>query len=215
LNHWKIIYSTYINKSSRSTLFANTVQHGTKWDISFLTINLIVFILGICFYFTKYEVEISFFLIIIGEVCLLYKFDQLKQALVLNEYGDPSISQTPHNDLNHQTSRYLMFKQELSNNHISKSHIKDCFDLVETQIDISQSTGTSMQRFSSFSFGIFLGILGTFWKKLETTELVYVSLTLLAIGIFIAFIISLFPSKIEKLKEMKYFMQLYCREVSL
>jgi len=108
-----------------------------------------------------------------------------------------------------------MFKQELSNNHISKSHIKDCFDLVETQIDISQSTGTSMQRFSSFSFGIFLGILGTFWKKLETTELVYVSLTLLAIGIFIAFIISLFPSKIEKLKEMKYFMQLYCREVSL
>lgn len=90
-----------------------------------------------------------------------------------------------------------MFKQELSDNHISKSHVKDCFDLVETQVDISESTGTSVRRFSSFSFGILLGISGTFWKKLETTEFVYVSLTLLAVGVFIAFIISLFPSKIE------------------
>jgi hypothetical protein len=160
-------------------------------------------------------VETSFILIIVGEIGLLYKFDKLKQALVLNEYGDPNIAQTPHNDLNHQTSRYLMFKQELSSNHVTKSHVKDCFELVETQIDISESTGTSVRKFSSFGFGIFLGVLGTFWKKLETTELIYVGLTLLAVGIFVGFIISLFPSRIEKLKEMKYFMQLYRREVSL
>lgn len=215
MNHWKIIYSAHINKSSQSTLFANTIKHGTKWDTFFLTFNLIVFILGAFFYFTKFEVGISFMLIIAGEIGLLYKLDRLKQSLVLDEYGDANTAQTPHNNRNLQTSRYLMFKQDLSSNHISKSHVKDCFDLIETQIDISESTGTSVRKFSSFGFGIFLGVLGTFWKKLETTELIYVGLTLLAVGIFVGFIISLFPSRIERLKEMKYFMQLYCREISL
>jgi len=170
--------------------------------------------LGVTLFFIKYE-EISFYLIVVGEIGMIYKLDKLKKALVLNEYGDPNIAQTPHDDVEHKTSRYLMFKQELCHNNIAKSHVIDCFDLVETQIDISESAGNSVRTFSNFGFGVLLGILATFWKKLETTDLIYVGLTLLVVGVFIGIVISLFPSRIEKLKEMKYFMQLYCREVTL
>jgi len=203
----------YHFKSSRGKLFFSTINYGSLGDKIFLSLNILGFIAAIYLHFTQSQAGL--FLLAVCELGILYKLHNLKGSLVLNEYGAPDDSQAPHNDQNHKTSRYLMFKQELVNEHITKSHVEQCFELIDTQIEIIESNNIPIGNLSSLSAGLFLGVLGSFWRKLNTTELIYVGISFVIISLFIAFIISLFPSRIEKLKEMKYFMQLYCREVSL
>ncbi|OCH02039.1 hypothetical protein A6D98_02985 [Aliivibrio fischeri] len=210
MNQWKILWDAYHLNATLSRLLKDIVGHGNKVDKLLLLIGGIIFTFGIVLVFIN--IQVAVWAVLLGEVIVLYKTDKLRELLILNQFGADNTSQIPHDDKDHKVSRYLMFKKSLREKAIHKSHVESCFELVETQIDIVQSSGSGMKKFASFSSGILIGLLATFWRKLDTNELIYIGIILISFTAFVCFILFLKPSRIEKLKEMKYFMQLYCRE---
>ena len=210
MNEWKIIWEAYHQDSTIRRLFKNALLHGSKVDKIIIFFASIIFVIGIVA--MLFDTKLALFVLVPSELLLLYKLEKLRELLILNQFGDANTSQVPHDDREHKVSRYLMFKRNLRQKSIAKSHVEGCFDLVDTQVDIAQSSGTAFKRFGSFSIGIFVGLLATFWRKLEIEELLSVAVILIIVSSLICFILYLIPSRTEKLKEMKYFMHLCCRE---
>ena len=210
MNQWKILWDAYHLNATLSRLLKDIVGHSNKVDKLLLLLGGMIFFFGIVLVF--FNIKVAVWVVLLGEIIVLYKADKLRELLILNQFGSNTSSQVPHDDRDHKVSRYLMFKKSLRENAIHKSHVESCFELIETQIEIAQSSGSGLKKFASFSSGILIGLLATFWRKLDTNELIYIGIILISFTAFVCFILFLKPSRIEKLKEMKYFMQLYCRE---
>ena len=74
-------------------------------------------------------------------------------------------------------------------------------------------SGALAKRFAGFVVGLLVGMIGSQWGNLKPTELLAAGMVFVVIGLLMVSILSVIPSKHEKLLEMKYFMRLFCREV--
>lgn len=210
MNHWKEIWNAYHEGATRKKILKDIWQYSKKWDKFYLTSIFLVFLTSVFMNF--YQGEYWLILIVTTESAILLKLNSLKQNLIMHEYGGTEQSQTPPNSVNHQSTRYLIFKNMLVQKEIPKSAVEGCFNLVDLQIDIAATDASGIKRVSSFSMGILTGILTALWKELHIKELIIISLSIIGTVLLIDAIASVFPSKLEKLKELKYFMLLYCRE---
>jgi len=130
LNQWREVWLAYHHKSSKWTLFFSIIKQGTLCDKLLLLFSFFVFITGFYLHFS--HTPIALLLIAVSELVLLYKFGELKKSLLIDEYSFYDDSQVPHNDEDHKTSRYLMFKTQLLDKKITKYQVEQCFDLLST-----------------------------------------------------------------------------------
>ncbi|VEP14774.1 hypothetical protein H1P_2860007 [Hyella patelloides LEGE 07179] len=63
-----------------------------------------------------------------------------------------------------------------------------------------------------FLLAFILGIISTIWKQLKIEDILVIFLLFCLVFYLVVVISYLMPSKIEKAKELKYFILLYCRE---
>ena len=219
MNPWKIIWNAYHENSTTPKFLKNVLSISTRKEKIILFILAIFFFTGIVLLLISPVVSlpissaIYFWFVVLGELGLIFQIEKQRRSFIKNEFRDVSQLQTPHDDKCHKTSRYLTFRKILEENSVTSKHVQDCQELIDLQIDIASSEGLIRKKFGNFVIGgIFLGVLGTFWSKLEIPELIYIFATLILISALIYFVLYLIPSKLEKLKEMKYFMLLYHRE---
>jgi hypothetical protein len=210
MNKWKTVWDAYMVSASRARLFSDVIKYASYKDLAYLAFTIVTFFIGLyCF---SGGLKYLIIVVVIAELAFLFELTRLKQNLVLGEYGDPSMSQTPHNEDNFKTTRYLMFKKELTDKAANETDVRGCFELIDLQIDAVDFSGINVKRTATFCVGILVGILGAFWRTLTVPDLIISSLTVISVGLLVGFLISLFPSRPEQLNEMKYFMALYCRE---
>lgn len=211
MNKWKEIWLAYHVNASRGKILSGIWSHASIADRFYVAFLILVFSICIIFHIK----ELGFWLIpaVASEVALLFKLSFLKDSLVLNEYGGLENSQAPPSTENHQSTRYILFKNTLKEKYIEKSHVNDCFDLIDCQIDIQSTEPGGFKKSSSFVLGILAGILTALWKQLDLISLLYISLGFIAVAALIYLVSSAFPSALEKRKELKYFMLLFCREI--
>jgi len=93
-----------------------------------------------------------------------------------------------------------------------KTTVESCIELIDMQIDIESSSGSIVKGFLGIVLAVSAGILTAVWKKVAIEDLILIGLSFAAFAAVIAIALSLFPSKEERLKEMKYFVKLFCRE---
>lgn len=212
MNQWKELWVAYHVGATRIKIFKDLWIHSAVWD------RFYTFFIGAVFLGSLYMhfVEQWFWLLpmVVTEILLLFKLLSIKDNLVLGEYGGTDNTQAPPSSDNYQSTRYLIFKNQLKEKHITKSHIDECFELIDSQIDIASTGSSTLKKSSTFSIGILAGILTALWKQLDLNSLLVIALSIIGFVILINMIASIFPSKVEKLKELKYFMLLYCRETS-
>lgn len=210
MNSWREIWTAYFSRSTTLKILLGTFIHASWADRIFLVVTAAGFAVGIWCYIVLSRASI---IPMLGfEMLILFRLFSLKESLVLEEFGDKDASQTPPDDDSHRETRYLMFKDTLMNKGLTHSHVSDCFDLIDMQIDIAATSGQNYKKFFSFSLGAFLGLLGSFWHGQSMADLIYFGGAVMSFGLFGTLLISAFPSRIERLKELKYFMKLYCRE---
>jgi hypothetical protein len=211
VNSWKRIWISYHLTAKTRKLIVDTFRHSSVFDKVYLTIT---FLLMICSgVLHSYDNYFSLPLLAASEIAFLIRLNKLKENLILNEYGGSDNSQAPPDSEDNKATRYLMFKKALKDNHINKSHVNECHELIDLQIDMSSSSGLQIKRLTTFVVGIFLGLFAAVWKSLDVTILIYIALSTLLISLMLVPTLTFFPSKIEKLKELKYFMLLYCKEI--
>ena len=150
--------------------------------------------------------------LMISELMVFLLLDRLKKKMFEREFGDVGTSQAPPEDREHQATRYLLFKSRLLQSHVTKSHVEECFDLVDIQIEVAAARGELPRKVFGFAGGVVTGMLGAVWAKSDISDVLIVLVIFVVVAIALWFLLSLFPSKVERLKEMKYFMKLYCRE---
>ncbi len=174
MNPWKVIWNSYYEKSTTLKFFKNVYGISTRKEKIILSVLAFFFFTGIASLLILPVVnlpisqEILFWFVVFGELGLIFQIGKLKNKFIKNEFGDVSQSQTPHDDKNHKTSRYLLFKKALEDNWVTKKHVQDCQELIDVQIDIASSEGLLRKKFSRFVIGgIGLGILGIFWSKID------------------------------------------------
>ncbi|EOX1811737.1 hypothetical protein [Vibrio tarriae] len=212
MNHWKLIWESYYYNATLRGLFFDIVKYASWFDRGLVLIAFISVVVSLILVFTSTLFN-AIWAVAIGEIILFARLPALKNRLIEAEFGDKDNSFLPHDDHTHQESRYLLFKRSLKSKHITSSHVNDCFDLVDTQIDIASTSGVVLKRFSSFSAGVFLGFCAIVWRKLDSSGLIYVGASLIALCLLIMLVLLMVPTKLERFKELKYFMQLYCKEL--
>lgn len=211
MNYWKIIWQAYHNTATSSKICEDMFKRATWSDRFFLVTGLIGMISSLLL--TNVSENWRFLLLGISEISFSFKLGELKKNLVLLEYGDPNLSNAPPEQ---DATRYLIFKRKLRESRITKAHVESCFDLADAQLDIASSGNTNLRSFIKFAVGILAGFLATIQRNVDNlSDLIIIGLSLLLFAMFISIILFFIPTKAEKLKEMKYFMMLYCREISL
>jgi len=210
MNYWKVIYDGYDKTTKWSKIIFNVIANATPIEKTYLAFIFIMFFSFMWLYFN--HMELAFYVFGLSEVLFILKFNELKKRLMLDEYGDPNMAQSPPDNFGRKGSRYMMFKRYLKDRHVDKSHVNDCFELIDMQIDIALSEGLLGKKFIGFLAGILLGFMGAIWKQLDDPYLFYSGFSIVIFGGLLFMLMSMIPSKLEKMKEMKYFMLLYCKE---
>jgi hypothetical protein len=220
MNRWKIIWDGYFSFSTVKEIFKNIISKTSFTNKIYMILLIILFIIGFVIYLQyidlsfvtkKYTEFLGLFLSIVSEILLIINLNGINKSLIENEYGIEN-SMAPPSSENHQSTRYLLFKKHLFSNNITKDDVEKCEDLIDIQIDIASTENTGLKKASNFMLGIILGILTALWKHTNINQLLLIAFILVLFYLIIEMINSAFPSKVLKLKELKYFMQLFIRE---
>jgi hypothetical protein len=135
----------------------------------------------------------------------------LEDQLILNDYGGQDESHPPLKA--YLINRYLIFKKRLQDKNITKNQLEKCSILIDSQIDIAITDSQGIEKLVIFSLGLLAAALTALWSNADFESAFIISAVLIVVFIVIMTIRdSFFPSKAKKLKEMKYFMLLYCQE---
>lgn len=145
-----------------------------------------------------------------SQIALQYAFDKMKGALS-REFRSNEVAYRPPETKRHTETRYLMFRRGLIDAEVEPAEAVDCMDLVDVQIDMA-STELPQKKVMAFSLAMVTAILAVIWKSQTPAMLVQIMIAILMTGWVIANAMSLFPSHLERMKEMKYFMLLYSRK---
>ena len=209
---WKIVWDAYHAEATRLKIFLGIWNSTSLWE-RFYTIGLVVIFL---FSLVLFLILQGWLLVpvLLAEVALIVKFTSLNEKMVYAEFGDQGEKQ-PLKSQNYQDTRYLMFKKKLEKSSIGEPTIRGCFELLDSQIDIVAIESASTKKIFTFSLGLLAGLVGSVWSRMEYAELALVAAAIISFMLLIVVIGSGFPSKLEKLKELRYFMLLYCHEAAL
>ncbi|WP_010324756.1 hypothetical protein [Marinobacterium stanieri] len=212
MSDWKIIWDAYHAEATRLKIFLGVWRSTSLWE-RFYTIFLVgVFVSSlVLFFIIKGWLLVP---VLCSEVALIIKFNSMNDKMVYSEFGDQSENQ-PLQYKNYQDTRYLIFKKTLKKSFVAESTMRGCFELLDSQIDIVATESTVLKKIVTFSLGLLAGLVGSIWSRMEYGELALVAAAIISFILLIVVVASGFPSKIEKLKELRYFMLLYCHEASI
>ncbi|MBZ0093277.1 MAG: hypothetical protein K8F27_13790 [Sulfuricellaceae bacterium] len=152
-------------------------------------------------------------LAVVGELLLFLVLDKIKDKTFFSEYGSPDNAMVPPDNEEHRVSRYMIFRKRLRETNITRSHVEDVFPLADAKLDLESSRGEMPRKYLGFAIGLLVGTLVSWSKNLDAQELSLAVAAFVVSSFFIVMVLWVVPSRAERLKELKYFMHLYCREV--
>jgi cytochrome c oxidase subunit IV len=212
MSYWKVVWDTYHAEATHLKIFLGIWDLTSLWERFYTLALVVIFLLSLILFFILQ----GWLLIpvLLAEAALIMKFTSLSEKMVYAEFGDQEAKQ-PLKSQNHQDTRYLMFKKKLKESSIGEPTIRECFELLDSQIDIVATESAATKKIITFSLGLLAGLVGSVWNRMEYTELALVAGAIISFILLIYVVASGFPSKLEKLKELRYFMLLYCHEASI
>ena len=207
MNTWRTINLAYHKEATTTKILKRTLNYMDKCTKIYMSFLVLGFFGSLYPYLTGNDLWI--FISIGFEILLLLKLNDAKNELVINELKASKGTET----LNNQSTRYLLFKEELKKKNIEANMVKERVDLVNIQIDITLNRNNFLHKVSNVLAGIFFGMLTSQWNNVEdklSLIAIPAAIALLALTFFLT--ASIFPSETEKIKEMKYFMLLYLKK---
>lgn len=212
MNDWGVIWTEYHRSASTWRITKEALQATSFGVRLYLCFVMLAFIASAIFLFEDLPGALA--LVVVTELALAAKMDSLRRVLVLNEYGDPRTSAAPEEGENRRDTRYLMFKKALIANHITASHVQGCRELLDVQIEIAGTNDHPKKKVATFTAGLVTGLAAAVLKAQSPMTMTAAVIGVAFIAFFSYMILAAFPSKLERLREMKYFMALFCRESS-
>ena len=209
MNKWKQIWYAYFEDATFLKLLKGVWLITSNRERLYLLMIIFGFLISL---FVGQEMVEMLAVMIVFEGLIILKFEQIKNKMILDEYGGLDGSIIPDDGMYSQGGRYLIFKTKLKEQNISAINVYECFDLVDSQIEIASTNSSFRTMILTFIFGLVLGLFATMWSYFDLDILMKLSLLIIVSSLVVVMIISLIPSKLEKLKELRYFMLMYKSE---
>ncbi|MBA4742682.1 MAG: hypothetical protein H2060_08255 [Azoarcus sp.] len=210
MNSWQKIWIEYHQAVSSGRIAIEALRAASALEKILVLSMTALFIFGLGVYYLNSGA--SLLMMMSAEIVLLIKIDAIKNRLVLEQYGDPCGLPVPDLGSSSRASRYLIFKQALQSAGVRSSDVMGCYDLVDMQIDIAQSGGHPRHKVLAFAGVLVAGISSVIWNQQTASDLTSVAFLVVLVSAGVFTVMSVFPTRLERFREMKYFMALYCRE---
>lgn len=215
MESWIIIWKTYHEISSRNRLWRAAFWHSSIGDRALSLTCVALFIISGGFFVLAFtgKWDHPYWALIAAmtsEVVLLFRFDRLRDDWLLKEFGGATRAPESRHE---RGSRYLLFSKGLREAGVLEGQIKACLPLVDLQIDMSGSEGQQQKKAINFSFGVASGVAVSGLRMANSDLLLLSVVAVVLCGWIIGEAVSWFPSKVERMKELKYFLLLYGREL--
>lgn len=210
MNHWKRVWETYHREATKRA-YVRELWRLSGWGTrSTLVLGALVLVWGAFELLDKPWQEWPW-RFMCGELTVLAVFQHMKDTIFRRVYGSADEDFSPSEDGGHQIGRFLIFKRQLREAGLTKSHVEDLFDLVDAKDDLESQRNTLVNKLWLFVSGFFTALAITIMRGLSQEVAFKVVIWLIVACAFLVPLLWLFPSRKESLKELRYFMLLYCK----
>lgn len=214
MNAWKTIWNVFYSASSRRHVAFEMWRLASLGQKILITLSVVVFAAALVVYvLAGGNNGVALFAAVAAELFLLLTLDKVKDETFFSEYGRPDDAMAPPDNEEHRVSRYMLFRKRLREGNVTKSHVQDAFALADAKLDLEASRGEMPKKYLGFAVGLIAGVLVSWSKNLEAHEVAIAITALVVVSFVVVMVLWVIPSRTERLKELKYFMELYCREV--
>ncbi|MGR4069812.1 hypothetical protein [Billgrantia sp. C5P2] len=200
-------------------LIADVLGSLGKYFKYFLVLNFLLFLFFVVlsvyaqFSYPHYISNFIFIALAVLELSLIKFSDYARKEYLRNVYTNEDVALAPPEEVNHQDVRYLMFRRRIIEENIIEEDIVSMFDIIAARLEMESSVGVYTKGFLAFLGALFIASYSYVIDFVGEENVFGLVLSILAAGVFVFFILSLMPSKIEKIKELKYFLSLYKQEL--
>ena len=132
-----------------------------------------------------------------------------KERFLRVEFGEFENRSGPPDTQDGSEPRYLMLRSELNKTSLTPSHIDDYLAVLEAQIEKESAPHRMADKVTALITGITIGLAAAIFRALSAEALLTAVVVVAGVAFFTKMVISLFPSKLQKLYELKYFMAIY------
>ncbi len=207
MKQWKEVWIAYHSESTFWKILLESWHRANRKHRLGLSLLVIIFIGSIVLWNIQ-DNDVWASLTILSGIISMPLLKDLENQLILNGYGgqdefDPSMKEYSNN-------KYSIFKKRLQDKNITKSQLEKCFVLIDYQIDIAITDSRGIDKLYTFSLSLLTAGLIALWSTANFESVIIITAVLIVIFRLVIQLGPLFPSKTKKLKEMRYFMHLYC-----
>jgi len=219
VDSWVAAWNAYHRISTRRRILKETFLQASQADRALLVVMAILFAASAIVYFCCAVWGFDHALWALAamgtsEIALLIRLDRFRESWVSTEFGASGAIMKSPDIANHRDTRYLLFKAGLAKAGVFERQLKDCIELVDLQIDMASTEGGPQKKFTGFMLGVLSGVLSTALHSDKLNAILFNIVVILMLAWLMSEVLSWFPSRLEKMKEMKYFLILYRRELA-
>lgn len=215
MNQWEVVWKSYMDDCTRIKIFNDAFSSITMLRKSLLSVSLVCFMLSVAaaVYSIFNEEQISknlmFTLFGIFEVIFILMAESAIKNLNRKNYSFQEQAQVPPEDVNHQKMRYLKFRSQLKKANVGGNDIVTIIEILKAREELEEVKGTYVKRFVGFLMTLIIALTVSASKGFESDILFLIFVYGTLIGLFIYAVASMIPAKIERIRELKYFLVMY------
>lgn len=135
-----------------------------------------------------------------------------KRNYVNSEYTQFDTDWGPPEDDRLQALRYLKFRKQITEMDFSCKDISNVITVLDSRENLEEVSGTYVKRFGGVVLTVGVGLAITIFRLVSTEVLALISISLIAITFFVYQIVSLIPARIERIRELHYFLTMLQEE---
>lgn len=212
MNYWKTVWDAYYLQATRRA-YLRELARLASWPtrITFV-LAAGLFIYGVADVIDQPTRDWPWPMIA-GELLLLILVEHVRTARFATAYGSVESSLGPAEKEDQRGHRFLMFKKTLQAAHLTRSHVQDLFEIVQAKEELESQHNTALNKFVIFVTGFLTSAAITLIRGLQAEQAAWLMFWIALAGLALVPLFWMLPTRKGRLKELKYFMVLYCKNV--
>lgn len=212
-NPWKAVWTAYYDQSSKISFWRQLWRRAPGWTKWILALNVIVLIIALKVFINDDKSWPPLAFLMLTEAGLFALLGHMKEVGFDAAFGTADETLAPADTDDYRQGRFLIFRNALETAKITKSHVADLFEIVDAKMELESHRNAVLNRFMLFVSGLLTALLIAWIRGLSASESLQAVAVLCVVCAIIGPVLWLRPSRLEKLKELRYFMLLFARSL--
>lgn len=213
---WETVWQGYERHSRRRAivrdLFHSSTRHERAWLTFLVTLFLFIFsglMLLIIFDPSFLRIFTAAVCMVVVEGLLIWGLKCITDRYVRDVLGGEEIFQVPPDNKHFRRLRYLKFRKYLASLGVGKGMLCDASKALAAKEELEKESDIYLKGYYGFLISAGLAVLVSAARGMDFQKLTFFVIAILEVSFFMYWILAALPGKMERIKELKYFLVLY------